>query len=319
MSRRRRRQAAPVPDHPDRRVQSIYNRRVPTEPPYNAQAVENVVEQGDPLYVCNHLYEPANLRDAWKHGSGFLVCGGPSLKQVDYMRLAERGIVSLGVNNVCGFVPVSAFTCSDPPTKFHHGIWLDPKMIKLVPIPKMKKQFRVKLANGGWTTPKMGDRIMETRDCPNVYGYKRHCEWVPSQFLTANSATWGNNNKGVEATGGPKLLFSMFLGVRLCYYLGLRRCYLLGCDFAMTTELGYAFSQNRHEGAARSNNNSYQQANKWMHEIKPVLEVAGMNVYNTNPNSHCTAFDYVPFDEAIADCKRAIGPEPFDLSGWYEK
>lgn len=322
------RKRTPPPPNPDPRIQAIYDRRVPYEgrrakikhePEFNGAAVTDVVREGDPLYVCNHLFEPANLRDAWKHGAGFLVLGGPSLKTVDYMRLAERGVVSMGVNNVAAYAPVTAFTCSDPPVKFHHGIWLDQKLIKFVPVPKLKHGIRVKQSDGRFTGPRLGERLILVKDCPNVYGYSRHCEWRPEQFLTANSATWGNNNKGVIATGREKLLFTMFLGLRLCYYLGLRRCYLLGCDFTMSAEYGYAFGQGRDAGAARSNNNSYRQADKWLHEIRPVLEDAGMQVYNCNPASHCSAFDHVPFEEAIADCKRLIGREPFDLSGWYEK
>lgn len=316
MGRRRKRRQ--TPPHPDPRVEAIFQRRKTFAPDVDLDAVQDVVAEGDPLYVCNHEYQACPLRDMFKHSPGFLVGGGPSSSEVDYMKLGERGICSVGVNNVCGRVPVDVFTCSDPPIKFHHGIWLDPSIVKMVPIAKLRQGIRVKHGTE-FTGVKLGPRPMKVRDCPNTYGYLRNCEFRPEKFLTCNAATWGNNRKGVEATGGDKLLFTMFLGLRLCYFLGMRRCYLLGVDFRMGDGYGYSFGQTRDRGACRSNNNSYRTAIKWMRQLRPILEDAGMMVYNTNPNSSLDAFDYVPFESAVADCKRAIGPEPFDLNGWYEK
>lgn len=318
MGRRKRKKQDP---HTDARIQSIFNRRHPgrDEPEYTRHAVKDVIADGDPLFMVDHLYRPATLRDIWKHRAGFLVCGGPSLNEIDKDRLGDRGIVSLGVNNVAAYAPVRAFTCSDPPTKFHHGIWLDPALMKIVPIPKLKQSVRAKVGDE-WVPLELGCGYpMKVRDCPNVWGYKRSCEWWPGEFLTSNAATWGNNDKGVKATGGHKLLFTFFLALRLVYYLGLRRCYLLGVDFHMSEQYGYSFGQGRDAGASRSNNNSYRHANQWLCKLRPELEAGGMEVYNCNPHSSLEAFDHVPFEQAYLDCQGPMPRQPFDLSGWYEK
>jgi hypothetical protein len=46
---------------------------------------------------------------------------------------------------------------------------------------------------------------------------------------------------------------------------------------------------------------------------------AGVEVFNVNPESACTAFPYVPFNDAIDDCKGLVPREPFDMVDWYSK
>ena len=55
----------------------------------------------DPLRVTDRTKQPTTaLRNLLAGGSAFLVCGGPSLSSVEYNRLSERGVFSLGINNV---------------------------------------------------------------------------------------------------------------------------------------------------------------------------------------------------------------------------
>ena len=56
-------------------------------------------------------------RNMLRGGSAFLVCGGPSAKEVEYTRLKERGIFSLGINNAAAWCPVDAFLCSGGTTE----------------------------------------------------------------------------------------------------------------------------------------------------------------------------------------------------------
>lgn len=272
----------------------------------------------DPLRVYNSQKHDATLRDLWRYTAGFLVCGGPSLRDYDLSFLKERGVVSLGINNVAGYAPVRAMTFSDPPEKFHHGIFLDPAMIKLVPVPKLKKQIRIKHPDGTFERSKL-----RVKDCPNVWAYQRDCYYEPKTFLTQDGASWGNNNKGVEKTGRPKILFTFFLGLRLMHYLGVRRVYLIGADFNMSEAAGahnnYAFKEERWKGAIAGNNNHYRRANEMCHELRPYLEKAGFHVFNCNPRSRLSAFDFVPLDVAIEDCRNEVPREPFDLTGWYRK
>ena len=97
-------------------------------------------------------------------------------------------------------------------------------------------------------------------------------------------------------------------------YLGCRRIYLLGADFWRGEDEQYAFPQK----AARVNGR-YDKENTMLTSIRPTLEKYGVGVYNCNKESKCTAFDYVPFDDALLDCRGGVPREPFDLAGWYEK
>jgi hypothetical protein len=263
----------------------------------------------------NRGFIEANLQGIWRGAAGFLVAGGPSLREIDLSFLKDRGVVSLGVNNVAAFAPVRAFTCSDPPEKFHHAIWLDPALMKIVPKPKMRQKIRIKHADGTFEPTQV-----KVRECPNVWGYERDCDFLPEEFLTRESASWGRNKSAVESRPGrDKLLFTFLLGLRLMHALGCRRVYLLGVDFGMTTESGYAFAQNRTKGACRSNTNSYRVAAKWCHELRPIFEKAGYEIYQTNPHSNLRVWDYVPLEDAICDARGTAGNDPLDTGGWYEK
>lgn len=256
--------------------------------------------------VCNrHGFLPVNLSGLWNNCNGFLVGGGPSLNTIPYQKLAERGIVSMGINNVAGYVPTTAWVFSDPQEKFHHGLFLDPKIMTFSPIPKLTKQIRVKKDNEFiW--------YKKVMDCPNTYGFARKTELYPEKFLTEDYAMWGYGGKQPD----PKpflCLATMLLGIRLMCYLGIKRIYLLGVDFNRTPENQYAFDQK-----ASASNKRYLHENEMLRSIRPIVNNNGIEIYNCNPNSQCTAFDHVSFEDAYEDCKGLVR-EPFDLSGWYEK
>lgn len=277
-------------------------------------------ELTDPLRTYNYQKQQLNfhpLRGLWKTiPAGFLVCGGPSLKRLDLEPLKRRGIVSMGINNVAGFAPVRAMTFSDPPEKFHHGIHLDPTIMKFVPISKLGKRVRAKKPDGTFAFT-----ALNVRDCPNVFGYSRDSEWMPEEFFTRESATWGCGASCETRTGHPKVLFTFFLGLRLLHYLGLRRVYLLGADFAMLSGEtgGYAFDQARTKDAASGNNNSYHVASAMCDELKPTFEKDGFEVFNCFRESGLTTFDYVSYEDALNYCLTVMPSEPYDLQGWYEK
>lgn len=262
------------------------------------------------------------LRNMLNGGAAFLVCGGPSLRKLDYQRLKERGVFALGINNVAGWAPVSAFICSDPPSKFHSGIFLDPKIMCFLPTPKLRgnrAKLRSKNENGGF------DWLDErTCDCPNVWGFERR-SWLACNdtWFTEPSAAWGNHQQGVEKTGEPKTVNTMFLGLRILQYLGARIIFLLGVDFFMDPAAdlkdNYAFGEHRTGDAVKTNNAQYIVAADWLTRLRPIFEKYGFTIYNCNPNSHLRAFDYVPYDFALQVCKGKIPPEPWDLEGWYVK
>ena len=279
-----------------------------------------VTQIDDPLITYDaHGTVTVGLKDLWRGKAAFLVCSGPSINEVAYQRLAERGIASLGINNIAGKIPVKAMTHSDPAEKFHWGIFSDPGIIKLIPKPKLTRgETRVKLTDGSFKYT--GKHV---RDYPNVWGYERRCWWTPETFLTDPAASWGNNNDGVKKTGRPKILCTMLLGLRLLHFLGVRRAYLLGVDFWMDPARGatgnYAFPQERDAGACDANNNIFRVAGDMLCELRPYLDAAGYQVFNCNKWSRLRAFDFCPFEEALEDCRGDVPAEPFSLENWYLK
>lgn len=270
----------------------------------------------DPLILYDRLSRPIGhaLRGLWQDCAAFYVCGGPSLKKLDLSFLKERGVVSMGLNNVAGYAPVRAMTFSDPASKFHHGIFFDPSLLKFVPEPKLKERVRAKLPDGNfqWTAHNV-------RSCPSVFGYERDGLWNPEEFLTREKATWGVSKKHKENEGKNPILFSFFLGIRLLHYLGVRRIYLLGVDFKMDAQAHYAFGQYRHDGAINGNNNSYCVATKMLQQLRPILEKSGLEIFQTNADSALRVFDHCPLEHAIEDCRGLVPQEPFDLAHFYEK
>lgn len=285
--------------------------------------IENgLSEFQDPLLVTDRRRSPTvALRDMLAGGAAFLVCGGPSLKQIDMSALSRRGVFSLGVNNVAGMAPVNAFVCSDPPLKFHNGIFQDPSIMKFLPLPKMNGS-RAKMRH------KIGDKFYwldkQVGDCPNVWGFQRRSWMMPDQtFFTDQAAAWGNLDEGLRRFGQPKTACTMLIALRLLYYLGARTVFLLGCDFRMNPLLpldgNYAFSENRDEDAIRSNNDQFRIIQEWLTELMPWFLRFGFKVYNCSESSSLRAFPFIEFDRAMDITLREFPSEPLDLNGWYCK
>lgn len=254
------------------------------------------------------------LKDLWRPCAAFLVGAGPSLNNIPPEAFHQRGILSLAINNTAGHIHPRAFVCSDPPEKFHGGIFLDGSIMKFVPNNKMAKRVRMKEEGQFYWTK------FRLRDCPNVWGFDRACWWSPEHFFARPMACWGINSEVSERQKKPKCIFTFFLGFRLLHYLGVRRVYLVGVDFAMAIserQVGnYAFPEGGH---GTGNNDHYRAGVKLCAELAPVFADHGFEVYNTNPKSRLTVWPYVPFEEAFRDCRGLLPREPFDLEHWYLK
>lgn len=247
-----------------------------------------------------------DLAGHWSPSPGFLVCGGPSLKEMPIERLRERGVMSLGINNAAAFAPCSAMTFGDPQWKFHSAMYADGKCLVFAPNGKMNHRVRVRHEDGFHFLDK------PIREFPSVYAFGRRTGFNAETFLTDWFAQWGYSR---AQPGSPyTCICSMLLGFRLLHYLGCPRIYLIGIDFWNTAEQPYAWQGNRTSGNGR-----WWKQDQYLKDIRPVLEAAGVQIFNCNPASKMEAFEYVPWDRAIADCKGVIPAEPFDLGtdDWY--
>ena len=89
--------------------------------------------------VCMHTgFDRIDLSRKWSRPA-FLVCGGPSLNELDLEQLRGRGVMSLGVNNAAAYAPCTAFTFGDGHEKFHHALYMDSQVWCFVPDGQMRK------------------------------------------------------------------------------------------------------------------------------------------------------------------------------------
>lgn len=252
--------------------------------------------------VCNGTgYIPVNLNNIWYPSAGFLVCGGPSINSLPYEKLSERGIVSLGINNIATKVPVTAWCHTDSERKFHHGLYLDPKCMTFTPAAKFSKKVVARLPDGSFAKTNRS-----LRECPNTFGFKKKMEFNPETFFSTEYAQWG--------TKSPKMLSTMFVGLRLMHYLGCYTVFLIGADFtAQEGSQQYAFKQDK-----KGRQGVYNRYDEYLNKLKPIFDANKFKVYNCNPDSKCTAFDYMPFEEAFKICKGAV-PNELNPDGYYTK
>ncbi len=273
----------------------------------------------DPVIITTRDKERTHcLRNLLAGTPAFLVGGGPSAEE-NLDKLNRRGVFSLAINNAAGYiVRPQAFVCSDPPMKFSHSIWLDPGVMKFIPIPKLGGgRSKLRWKDNGEFKP----LDKKSFQCPNVWGFQRESWLKPDDsFFLTNGVHWGNHKAGVKRTGEEKTVCTMLLGLRLMRYLGCSKLFLLGNDFYMGDGYGYSFGQGRTPEACNSNNNQFVTVNRWLCQMQEagVFERFGMPIYNCFEKSGLRAFPYTPFDEALAECHGIVEAVP-DLKKWYEK
>ena len=110
-------------------------------------------------------------------------------------------------------------------------------------------------------------------------------------------------------------------------YLGAKRVFFVGVDFRMAADYGYAFEQGiDHKRPKKQNvqpkwdNNQYSVVNNWLCKLQKdgVFRRFGIEFFNCFQKSSLRAFPYVPFEEAMRECKGEVEDVP-SLSHWYEK
>lgn len=254
---------------------------------------------------------PAGMANRYAGGHLFLVLAGPSLNAYPEAAWYQRGVVTLAVNNAAAVVRPTLWTHVDRPENFHHAIWHDPGVTKVVPYGRMDRRLRAKRADG---------RIVDTRDTPrslpNVLGYQRNAWFRPDRWLWEPTVNWGNSNDSAKKNGQPHVLNVMFAALRIAFYLGFANVYLCGCDWHMAPAAPYAFRQSKSAGAAHNNNGSYMKVGRMLAALKPHFDAAGFRVYNATPGSRLGVFPPVRFADAIAAATRGCGG-PIDTEGWY--
>lgn len=244
--------------------------------------------------------------------SAFLIASGPSFNNIDKNKLLLPGIWTITTNNAIASFRGNASIIVDDPARFTMSLWVDPTVMKFVPMSLLEKPIwdnRYLEENGGQQWAPAG---MVLGDCPNIIGYRRNEKFVAERFLYEDTINWGCHKKW---GGGRSVLLAT---MRILFLLGFRKVYLLGVDFEMSQTKKYSFDEERTPSAIRGNMSTYEKMIGWFKELQPYFLAENFIVKNCNPESRLTAFPFIPFEEAIKEATSEIGdPSKEQTRGMY--
>jgi len=245
----------------------------------------------------------------YKGSKVFLVCGGPSLNDIDLSLLDNRGVISMAINNSWLKVNPDFWLGFDVPGRFHYDRWMDPSVMKIVPWHNRDK-FLFK---------RVGEDIVKSeetpKDAPNCWFLSNTATFNADTWFTERHANWGGAVEGLEPEGGFRV--TMFGALRTLYYLGFQEVYMIGCDWEMSNsedKEAYAWEEDRAKVVRERNNNMYNWIEQVFKKLQPGFDKANFQVYNCNKNSKLSLFPFVTYEEAIERCTL---PEVTDTRGWY--
>jgi hypothetical protein len=228
----------------------------------------------------------------YKGATAFLIAGGPSFKLLDLTKL--KNCWTLGLNNSPRTYRPDAWISVDDPSRFIRSIWVDPKIMKFVPIGAVDKPL--------WDNYNDCPLDCNVGDVPNVYYFKRNSKFHANRWLWEDTLNWGN----AEDYGGGRSV--ILPAIRILFLLGFRTIFLLGVDLNMSETNTYHFDEGRDKGAVNCNLNTYKRMREeYFPQLKPHFDAVGLKIYNCNEKSELKVFDHVPFEEAVAYATDGLG------------
>lgn len=255
-----------------------------------------------------------SLEGVYRGGHAFLMAGGPSVRELDLQPLQQRWVMTL--NNGARTFRGNANCSVDDPSRFSLSMWLDPTIMKFMPMAHFEKPLwdnRYLHTEAGWVQRWEASK-WKVGDCPNVVGFRRNEKFHAPRWLNEETINWGNHTK---FGGGRSVLLA---SLRILYTLGFRFVYLLGVDFEMSETKRYHFEEQRSAGSIKGNMETYAKLQKWFEELQPHFLKARFIVRNCNPKSLLTAFPHLPYEEALAESGLRLGdPANERTEGMYLK
>lgn len=273
--------------------------------------VQNEYNQQIPFFF-NREGMNLHLIGLYKGYGCFLCCGGPSLKEAQARRFTDAGVLSMSVNNAVSVVRTDMWCCVDEPTHFIASMWLDPKIMKFVPMAHFGSPLW-DTRNGEFQPLVHNGSQCVVGDCPNIIGYRRNEKFNADRYLWEDTINWGDTEK----FGGNRSV--MLAAIRILFLLGIRRIYLLGVDFEMTEESKYAFQENRSGGSIKGNNATYRKLMERFGLLKKHFVEVGLEVFNCNVKSKLDVFPHMSFMDALTKEKAIVGnPAKETTEGLYQ-
>ena len=262
--------------------------------------------------LFNYKNVAVKLEGIYQGCSCFLVCAGPSLNELDLSLLSQRGILIASMNNV-GAIKIrpNLWFSVDDPCSFCENIWYDPIIWKFIPEENIGKHFLERDEKGKFQRSKK-----RVHECPNVLMYRRNKDFHAETFLIEPTVNWGNHSDNSDSYGGKGGRSVLFPALRILFYLGIRKVFLLGVDFNMQESQPYCFSQTKHAGGCRTNNDAYRIFSERLSALAPLFEQENFRVYNCNAQSKLKAFQFKTYEECLDFATRNCPANP-DVRGMY--
>lgn len=246
----------------------------------------------------------------YKGSKIFLVCGGPSLNDLDLSLMDTRGVMSMCLNNSWLKVKPDFWMGFDSPGRFHSGGWADPSIMKIVPWQRRTEPL----------SHRVGDELVPSGlkpiDAPNCWFLSNKAEFNVDTWFTEKHVNWGGSIKGLDPEGGFRV--TMVGALRTLYYLGFQEVYLLGCDWEMPMDMdkeAYAWGENRAKIVREKNNYMYTWLEGVFRKLQPGFDKANFQIFNCNKHSKLTLFPFIDYSDAIEKCSL---PSLEDTRGWYD-
>lgn len=261
--------------------------------------VRNLNEQVPFFYTRAGAVLP--LEGQYRGGAAFLMANGPSVAALDLAPLHCRWVMTL--NNGARTFRGNANCTVDDPSRFSLSMWLDPTIMKFLPMAHLEKPVwdnRLLDTESGWVQHWEPSKL-KAGDCPNVVGYRRNEKFHAPRWLNEETINWGNHGKW---GGGRSVLLA---ALRILFLLGFRKVYLLGVDFEMSETKRYHFDEGRTPGAIKGNMSTYAKLQAWLTELQSHFLKAGYIVRNCNPASKLTAFPFTSYEDALAESGAQLG------------
>lgn len=249
---------------------------------YEEQA-ENLFEgiQQSNLYDCSDVieeyYNPEieKLKNSHKGQACVIVATGPSLKMEDLNTLAERQIITFGVNMI-GYAYAST---KWRPTYFvgeDRALMESEYFSKIKPAKESKYAF---LADTGKT-------FWENEQPPNILKFHLCDEWAFGRY-----PKFSEDFSRKSYVGGTVV----YTCIQLAVYMGFQKIYLLGVDFTGAKEHGSKYSHFYAEKELTSVSYT-DQVSLAYEKAKKYADEHGINIYNATRGGKLEAFERVGFD-----------------------
>ncbi len=255
-----------------------------------------------------------DLYNHYHSTSAFLICSGPSIKDVDLSCLNSRGMLTCTVNNSGTMYRSNIWIAYDYPGNFSDAIWRDPGTLKFIPTQRLQQTIRVRDKDG-----KLIDSDLVAGRMPATIGYRTNRSFRPEHWLTEDSINCGDDkplkNDDNEQYGTRSV---MLAAIRLLHFLGVRRLFLLGCDFRMSYGVdNYGFPQSRSRKSVRQNNQIYRTLSEKFKFLLPYFQKAKFEIFNCTPNSGLTVFPFLDLPTALKMVTSNMPPK-IETEGMYE-